>query len=34
MTGYAIIQNTTQETIVKNTNSNNYIEFRVVVDVT
>lgn len=34
MTGYTIIQNAAEETIVKNTNSNNYIEFRVVVDVT
>ncbi len=34
MTGYTIIQNSTAETIVKSSNSNNYIEFRVVVDVT
>ena len=34
MTGYSIIQNSTAETIVKSSNSNNYIEFRVVVDVT
>jgi hypothetical protein len=34
MTGYTIIQNSTAETIIKSSNSNNYIEFRVVVDVT
>ena len=34
MTGYTIIQNSTSETIIKSPNSNNYIEFRVVVDVT
>jgi hypothetical protein len=34
MTGYTIIQNATAETITKSANSNNYIEFRVVVDVT
>lgn len=34
LTGYNVIQNSTAETIVKTTNSNNYIEFRVVVGVT
>lgn len=34
LTGYTIIQNTNAETVVKSANSNNYIEFRVVVDVT
>lgn len=34
LTGYSIIQNTTAETIIKNPNSNNYIEFRFAMDVT
>lgn len=34
MTGYSIIQNTNAETIVKSSNSSNYIEFRIIVDVT
>lgn len=34
MTGYSIIQNTNAETIVKSSNSSNYVEFRIIVDVT
>ena len=34
MTGYSIIQNTNKETVIKSSNTNNYIEFRVVMDVT
>ena len=34
MTGYSIVQSVVPETIVKNANTNNYIEFRVIVDVT
>jgi hypothetical protein len=34
MTGYSIIQNTNEETVIKSPNTNNYIEFRVVMDVT
>lgn len=34
MTGYSIIQNDNKETIVKTTNSNNYIEYRFILDVT
>jgi hypothetical protein len=34
MTGYSIIQNTNKETVIKSPNTNNYIEFRVVMDVT
>lgn len=34
MTGYTIIQNANQTTVTKNSNSNNYIEFRIIVDVT
>jgi hypothetical protein len=34
LTGYSIIQNTGAETIIKNPNTNNYIEFRFILDVT
>jgi hypothetical protein len=34
MTGYSIVQNSDAATVVKSSNSNNYVEFRVVVDVT
>ena len=34
MTGYSIIQNANADTIIKTPNTNNYIEFRVVMDVT
>ena len=34
MTGYSIIQNTNAETVIKSANTNNYIEFRVITDVT
>jgi hypothetical protein len=34
MTGYSIIQNTNSETIIKSANTNNYVEFRVITDVT
>ena len=34
MTGYTIIQNSSASTVIKSANSSNYIEFRVVVDVT
>jgi hypothetical protein len=34
LTGYSIIQNTTAETIIKPPNTNNYIEFRFILDVT
>jgi hypothetical protein len=34
LTGYSIIQNTGAETIIKDPNTNNYIEFRFILDVT
>lgn len=34
MTGYSIIQNATESTIVKPANTNNYIEYRFILDVT
>jgi hypothetical protein len=34
MTGYSIVQNTNKQTSIKEPNTNNYIEFRVVTDVT
>ena len=34
MTGYSVVQNATAETIIKDANTNNYIEFRVILDVT
>lgn len=34
MTGYSIIQNTTESTIIKPANTNNYIEYRFILDVT
>jgi hypothetical protein len=34
LTGYSIIQNTDAETIVKTPNTNNYVEFRFILDVT
>jgi hypothetical protein len=33
LTGYSVIQNSTASTIVKNTNTNNYVEFRFLLDV-
>lgn len=34
MTGYSIVQNSNAETVIKLPNSNNYIEFRIISDVT
>lgn len=34
MTGYTIVQNSTSSTVIKSANSSNYIEFRIIVDVT
>lgn len=34
LTGYSIIQNSTESTIVKSPNTNNYIEYRFILDVT
>jgi hypothetical protein len=34
MTGYSVVQNDTEETIIKDANTNNYIEFRIILDVT
>jgi hypothetical protein len=33
MTGYSIVQNADEETIIKSPNTNNYIEFRFILDV-
>ena len=34
LTGYSIIQNTDAETVIKSPNTNNYVEFRFILDVT
>lgn len=34
MTGYSIVQNTSEKTVVKSPNTNNYIEYRFILDVT
>jgi hypothetical protein len=34
LTGYSIIQNVDAETIIKSPNTNNYVEFRFILDVT